>query len=48
MVVEVNTPDADAIFISCANLRTIEITQALKQNFGTAVITSNQDVMWFH
>ena len=42
LALDVNTPDADGIFISCANFRTLEIIDALEQNTGKPVLTSNQ------
>jgi maleate isomerase len=42
LALDVNTPNADGIFISCANFRTLEIIEALEQNTGKPVITSNQ------
>ena len=38
--------DADAVFISCSALRTIEILDALEQDLGKPVICSNQAMMW--
>ncbi len=43
---KVNQADADAVFIGCSNLRTLEIIEALEQDLGKAVITSNQASMW--
>ncbi len=42
----VNTPDADALFISCGALRSIDIVDALEQKLGKPVICSNQAMMW--
>ncbi len=39
-------PDADAIFISCGALRSIEIVDALEARTGKAVIASNQAMAW--
>jgi maleate isomerase len=41
----VDTGDADGIFISCTNFRTIEIIEALEENTGKPVVTSNQASM---
>lgn len=41
----VDTPEADGIFISCTNFRTIEIIEALEKNAGKPVVTSNQASM---
>jgi maleate isomerase len=43
---EVFKTEADAIFISCTNLRTIEIIKALEADLGRPVVTSNQASMW--
>jgi maleate isomerase len=40
------TRDADAVFISCTNLRTIEIIQRLEGDLGIPVVTSNQASFW--
>lgn len=38
--------DADAIFISCGALRSIDIIEALEHRTGKPVITSNQAMAW--
>lgn len=38
--------DADAIFISCGALRSIDIIEALENRTGKPVITSNQAMAW--
>lgn len=43
---EVVRPDTELLFISCTNLRTIEIIEPLEQDLGIPVITSNQASMW--
>ena len=43
---EVFRPEADAVFISCTNFRTIEVIGALEADFGRPVVTSNQASMW--
>lgn len=40
--------DADAIFISCTNLRTFEIIEKLERDLGVPVITSNQATLWMY
>jgi maleate cis-trans isomerase len=40
------TPDADGYFISCGNLRTLEVITRLERELGKPVITSNQAVLW--
>lgn len=43
---EVCTPDADGVFISCTDFRTIEIIGKLENDIGRPVVTSNQATMW--
>ncbi len=38
--------EADAVFISCTNLRTFEIIEALEADLGVPVVTSNQASLW--
>ncbi|MCG8335596.1 MAG: arylmalonate decarboxylase [Proteobacteria bacterium] len=38
--------EAEAIFISCGGLRSIEIIDALEQEVGKPVVTSNQAMFW--
>lgn len=38
--------DADAVFISCGALRSIDIIDSLEQRIGKPVITSNQAMAW--
>ncbi|MFH1757927.1 MAG: maleate cis-trans isomerase [Pseudomonadota bacterium] len=42
---DVDGPEADGIFISCTNFRTVEIIEALEKNMGKPVVTSNQASM---
>ncbi len=37
---------ADGLFISCTNLRTIEVVELLERDLGVPVVTSNQASMW--
>ena len=39
-------PEADTLFISCGNLRTIEVIPALEKEMGKPVISSNQALIW--
>jgi len=39
-------PEADAIFISCGGLRSLEIIDALEQEVGKPVVASNQAMFW--
>ena len=45
-VARVDRPDADALFISCGALRSIDVLDALEQKLGKRVISSNQAMMW--
>lgn len=38
--------DVDGYFISCGNLRTLEVIRQLEKDFGKPVVTSNQAGMW--
>ena len=46
MAASMDRPDADAIFISCGALRSIDIIDALEARTGKPVITSNQALAW--
>jgi len=37
---------ADAIFVSCTNVRSVEIIKTLESDFGRPVVTSTQASMW--
>ena len=39
-------PEADALFISCGALPSIEIIEALEARTGKPVVTSNQAMAW--
>jgi maleate isomerase len=39
-------PEADGIFISCTDFPAIEILQALENDIGKPVVSSNQALMW--
>jgi len=39
-------PDADAVFISCGALRSLEVVEALEQQLGKPVVCSNQAMIW--
>jgi maleate isomerase len=43
---EVARSEAQAIFISCSNLRTLEIIESLERDLGKPVVTSNQASLW--
>ena len=42
----VDVPEAQAVFISCGALRSIDIIERLEQTLGKPVITSNQAMAW--
>jgi len=42
----VDSADADAVFISCGALRSLDIVDTLEQKLGKPVICSNQAMMW--
>lgn len=43
---QVDRPDAQAIFISCSNFRTLEIIELLERKLGKPVLTSNMCSLW--
>lgn len=43
---KIDCEEAEAIFISCGGLRSIEIIDALEQEVGKPVVTSNQAMFW--
>ena len=43
---EADRPDADAVFISGTNGRTIEVLEALEQDLAKPVMSANQVTMW--
>ena len=38
--------EADALFLSCTGLRTIEVLEALENDLGRPVVSANQATMW--
>jgi maleate cis-trans isomerase len=46
MVLALRDPDADAYFISCANIHSMEVIERLESELGKPVITSNQAALW--
>lgn len=46
LVAEVDRPDAEAIFISCSNFRTLEIIPLLEKALNKPVLTSNMCALW--
>lgn len=43
---KVNTEDADCVFLSCTDFRTVEILEPLEDCLGKPVISSNQASLW--
>lgn len=43
---EIDRPDADAIFLSCGGIRALEVVTEIEQEAGKPVITSNQAQFW--
>ncbi|NIR28207.1 MAG: arylmalonate decarboxylase [Gammaproteobacteria bacterium] len=43
---ELDRPDADAIFLSCGALRTLQVVETIEHARGKPVIASNQAMMW--
>ena len=39
-------PDADGLFLSCANTTHIEITEQLERELAKPVVNSNQATIW--
>jgi len=42
----VDRPEADAVFLACTGLRTIELLDVLEEDLGKPVISANQATMW--
>lgn len=43
---EVDCPEAEAVFLSCTNFRASEAAEALEQTLGKPVVTGNQATLW--
>lgn len=43
---EIDRPDAEAIFVSCSGLRTLEVIEDIEQAAGKPAICSNQAMLW--
>lgn len=43
---EIDRPDADAIFLSCGGIRTVEVAAEIEALTGKPVVTSNQAQFW--
>jgi arylmalonate decarboxylase len=46
LALEVNSPEAEALFISCTNFATLSIIQLLERQAGKPVVTSVQATAW--
>ena len=46
LALEVLRPQTEAVFISCSNLRTLDIIEAVEREAGKPVVSSNQAAMW--
>lgn len=46
MAIDVNTADADAVFISCTGLSAAHLIEVLENDLNKPVITSNQATFW--
>jgi len=44
--IEAARPDADAYFLSCANISVFPVIDEIEQKLGRPVVTSNQAVIW--
>lgn len=39
-------PEVDAVFLSCTNLRTLDVIEEVEQRLGKPVVSSNQALAW--
>jgi maleate isomerase len=46
IAVRFDHPEADGLFLACANVRAMEATEELQRRLGKPVVTSNQAVLW--
>jgi maleate isomerase len=46
LVRDTDSPDAEAVFVSCTNLPTYDVIAALEEELGKPVLTANQVTMW--
>ncbi|MBS1251341.1 MAG: Arylmalonate decarboxylase [Anaerolineales bacterium] len=46
LATEADVPEAEAMFISCTNFRTLEVLDALEQDLGKPVVSANQATVW--
>ena len=43
---EIDSEQADCVFVSCTNYRTFEVIEPLERDLGKPVVTSNQATLW--
>ena len=41
-----DTPDSEAVFLSCTDLRALEVVETLERDLGKPVLSSNQVTLW--
>ena len=46
LAMEADRPEAEAILLSCTNLRTFDVLEKLEKHLGKPVISSNQASLW--
>jgi arylmalonate decarboxylase len=46
MAIALDSSDAEAIFISCANLATLDVIEKIEADLGKPVVTSNTACFW--
>jgi maleate isomerase len=44
--ISVDSPDAEAVFVSCGALRSVEVIDEIEAVVGKPVVTSNQAMLW--
>jgi maleate isomerase len=44
--IQIDRPEADAVFLSCGGIRALEVAEEIEQIIGKPVITSNQAQFW--
>lgn len=44
--ISVDRPDADAVFVSCGALRSVDVAEEIEGRLGKPVIVSNQAMVW--
>jgi maleate cis-trans isomerase len=46
LAADVDDDEADAVFISCTNLRALEVIESVELRLGKPVVSSNQALIW--